>query len=345
MQNKNLLLTGVAAVLLAGCSTTHQSSGDFEQTEFVTAEMQQEEKVKVVEVPVPVAQPYFKKIPKNMIKAKKVSPEKAISNARKSSLHKSTPEGFLNAMQVFDYMPGALYEIYGSPGYITSILLKPGENVIEKATGDAKFWEMGETSMGAGRDRRTVLILRPQKAGLKTNMMVTTDQRIYMLEVRSLPKGVYNASVSWHYPGDDFKELTKKVAHSAMLEEQVVAGNVNIHDLNYDFSIEAISGGEPEWMPEEAFDDGLKTYIRFSNDLGTTKAPVLYVMSEEGKAEIVNYRVRGNFYVIDRLIKVAELRMGKGSPKIVRVTRKESKSFFGRLAGGNKRTQTGGYND
>ncbi len=347
MLSKKILFIGAALLSLSACETIDGVVGDFKQTQFVSAFAESDKEVEYVKVPVPVAKPYFKKLPdisKHMVKAKRVNPDVAIKDARKASLQKSTPDGFINAMQVFDYMPGALYEIYASPGYITSIVLKPGEELISKTAGDTVRWIMGETATGSGRDRRTVLVVKPLKPNLSTNMMITTDQRIYMIESKSVKGGVYNASVTWNYPHDDFKDMKQRAVSSAIKEEQVVAGNINLHDLNYDFSIETTKGSEPDWKPIEAFDDGLKTYIRFANNLGTTKAPVLYILSEEGKAEIVNYRVRGNFYVIDRLINVAELRIGTKSPKIVRITRQKSKSFFGRMLDGSSYGSNRGLN-
>ena len=338
---------GAAALLLSGCESSSLFGGGYSQTEFVTAAVEKEGKVEYVPVPVPVPKPYLKQLPdinEKMVKANKVTPEKAIEDARQAALQKSTPDGFINAMQVFDYMPGALYEIYASPGYITSIILKPGEKLIAKTAGDTVRWIMGETTMGAGPDERTVLILKPVRPDLSTNMMITTDQRIYVLEARSVDGGVYNASVSWNYPHDDFKDLEKSAKRRSIDEEQVVAGNVNIHDLNYDYSIESSEGSKPKWFPVEAFDDGRKTYIRFSNDLGVTKAPVLYVLSDDLEPEIVNYRVRGNFYVIDRIIDAAELRMGTKSPQVVRITRKEGGSIFGGLFRSTGTRQRGGYN-
>lgn len=346
MPNKKVLLAGVAVLTLSGCVTTQPPADSYEQTHFVTAAVEKGDHVEYVPVPVPVPKPYFKKLPdisESMVKANRVSPEKAIEDARKAALQKSTPDGFINAMQVFDYMPGALYEIYASPGYLTSIVLKPGENLIAKTAGDTVRWIMGETTMGADRDQRTVLIVKPLKPGLSTNMMITTDQRIYMIEVKSVKGGVYNASVTWNYPHDDFRDLEKKAVNSALQEEQIVAGQVNIHDLNYDYAIETVRGSEPAWVPVETFDDGYKTYIRFENNLGTTKAPVLYVLADNGDTEIVNYRVRGNFYVIDRIIKTAELRMGTDSPQIVRITKQAPRSFWGRFLEGSG-PENNGYN-
>ena len=347
MENKKMFFIGVTALLLSGCESVRIFDGAYGQTEFKTAEIEKEGKIEYVPVPIPVSKPYLKKLPEidgKMILANKITPEQAIEDARKAALQKSTPGGFINAMQVFDYMPGALYEIYASQGYITSIILKPGERLIAKTAGDTVRWIVGETTMGSGSEESTVLVLKPVKSDLSTNMMITTDQRIYVLEVRSIDGGVYNASVSWNYPHDDFKDLATSAKRHAAREEQVIAGNVNIHDLNYDYSIENVQGSKPKWYPVEAFDDGRKTYIRFSNDLGTTRAPVLYVLSSDGDTEIVNYRVRGNFYVIDRLVDAVELRMGTKSQQIVRITRHKSGSVFGGFFKSPGSRSSGGYN-
>ncbi|MFP4387206.1 MAG: P-type conjugative transfer protein TrbG [Alphaproteobacteria bacterium] len=349
-KTRKILCVSAVALMLQGCVVTQQLESlqsSFDQTHFVTAKIEKKNKVDYIPVPIPVAKPYVKKLPdveETMVKAKKVSPEKVIEDARKAALQKSTPDGFINAMQVFDYMPGALYEIYSSPGYITSIVLKPGENLIAKTAGDTVRWIMGETMMGAGKDQRVVLLVKPLKPNLSTNMMITTDQRIYMLEAKSMEGGVYNASVTWNYPHDDFDDLKQKAINTAIQEEQIVAGQVNLNDLNYDYDIEVAKGKEPDWMPVETFDDGYKTYIRFSNNLGTTKAPVLYVLADNGDTEIVNYRVRGNFYVIDRIIKKAELRLGTKYPRIVHITRQEKGNVFANLFKGSG-YKSSGYNE
>ena len=69
-----------------------------------------------------------------------------------------------------------------------------------------------------------------------------------------------------------------------------------------------------------AFDDGAKTYIEFPPNLGTAEAPPLFVIGGSGQAQLVNYRVKGRYYEIDRLIEAAELRLGEDPQTIVRIT-------------------------
>jgi Conjugal transfer protein len=71
---------------------------------------------------------------------------------------------------------------------------------------------------------------------------------------------------------------------------------------------------------------GRQTFITFPETLGSTEAPPLFVLSETGEAQLVNWRKQGNVYVVDRLFDRAELRLGGERPgersRVVRIERK-----------------------
>ena len=71
----------------------------------------------------------------------------------------------------------------------------------------------------------------------------------------------------------------------------------------------SIAGDRPDWRPLAAFDDGKQVYIEMPDNL--IEAPPLHVIGDEG-LEAVNYRIRGKYYIVDRLFKKAELRLGSG---------------------------------
>ena len=97
-----------------------------------------------------------------------------------------------------------------------------------------------------------------------------------------------------------------------------VSTGIAIEQLQFNYRI---SGDTPAWRPLRAFDDGRQTWIEFPADLATGEAPPLFVLGDKGKAELVNYRVAGRYYVIDRLFAAAELRLGAKRQKIVRINR------------------------
>jgi type IV secretion system protein VirB9 len=51
------------------------------------------------------------------------------------------------------------------------------------------------------------------------------------------------------------------------------------------------------------------------------EAPVLFVLASSGDVQVVNYRVRNDYYVVDRLFERAELRLGQKDQEIVRIAR------------------------
>ena len=110
--------------------------------------------------------------------------------------------GYFNAVQVFPYSPGALYQIYASPGQITDIALEPGEQLIGSgplAAGDTVRWIVGDTESGNGDTRRVHIMVKPTRPAIETNLVVNTDRRTYLIELRSREKP-YMPSVSWFYP-------------------------------------------------------------------------------------------------------------------------------------------------
>jgi len=46
----------------------------------------------------------------------------------------------------------------------------------------------------------------------------------------------------------------------------------------------------------------------------------------DGGNELVNYRTRGNYYIVDRLFSAAELRLGSDPQQIVRITRTDAEA-------------------
>jgi type IV secretion system protein VirB9 len=104
--------------------------------------------------------------------------------------------------------------------------------------------------------------------------------------------------------------------------DQVVAKNVNAADLNFRYEIE---GDRPHWRPVRAFDDGEQVFIQFPEAIAQGEAPPLFVLSRDGKPELVNYRMRGIYYVVDRLFSAAELRLGEKRQSVVRILRTELK--------------------
>ena len=175
------------------------------------------------------------------------------------------------------------------------------------------------TSGGAGsgdkESKRTHLLVKPFADGLTTNLVITTNRRTYHLRLASTAATAM-AGISWTYPQDDLIALKRQA--EAARATALVTSALDIARLNFDY---AISGDRPPWRPLRAFDDGRKTFIEFPPALAHGDAPPLFALGSDGKAELVNYRQRERYYIVDRLFGVAELRLGLKKQEIVRITR------------------------
>jgi type IV secretion system protein VirB9 len=92
--------------------------------------------------------------------------------------------------------------------------------------------------------------------------------------------------------------------------------------LNFAYEI---SGDNPAWRPLRAFDDGQKVYLQFPADISQNELPPLFIVSAKNQAELVNYRVRAPFYIVDRLFDQAELRLGGKNEIKVRIERQDAR--------------------
>jgi type IV secretion system protein VirB9 len=172
---------------------------------------------------------------------------------------------------------------------------------------------IGDTTSGAGAAKRTHILVKPIGPGLHTNLVITTDHRVYLLAVEST-SGQGMAAISWTYPQDELIAL--KAAEAAARAAAPVAAGIAVDRLNFNYRIE---GDHAPWTPVRAFDDGTQTFIEFPPSVGTGEIPPLFVIGSSGRAELVNYRQSGSYYVVDRLFSVAELRIGEKRQLVVRI--------------------------
>ncbi len=82
-----------------------------------------------------------------------------------------------------------------------------------------------------------------------------------------------------------------------------------------------IEGDDPAWRPLCAFDDEQKVFIEMPRGISQGELPPLFVLGADGKSELVNYRVRQTYDVVDRLFGAAELRLGGEHQQVVRIGR------------------------
>lgn len=275
--------------------------------------------IAVVEVPKTLPLPGQMK-PLSNTPAGKPTPEPAseqvrVTRANAEARIAPTLEGYVNAIQVWPYTDGALYQLYAAPGRVTVIALQPGEELVTIAAGDTVRWIVGDTASGTGGEQRVNVLVKPVRSGLKTNLVITTSRRTYLLELTSTEKA-WMASASWEYPKDQLLALQRQ-AQAVPVDTGLALENIR---FRY-----AISGDSPPWKPRQVFDDGEKVYIQFPAGIAQGELPPLFVIGAAGDGQLVNYRFRAPYYIVDRLFGAAELRLGGDKGDVVRIERTDGR--------------------
>jgi P-type conjugative transfer protein TrbG len=249
-------------------------------------------------------------------RAKAASPAVVrVRTANRAATQEPNARAFVNAVQIYPFSDGVLYRLYAAPERVTDIVLQPGEAVISVAAGDTVRWTVGDTTSGSGETTRVHILVKPFAAGLSTNLIITTDRRAYHVQLEST-SATAMAALSWTYPQDELIAI-RRAAEQERSATPVATG-LAVEQLYFGY---AISGDNPPWRPLRAFDDGRQTYIEFPASIAVGEAPPLFVLGADGEAQLVNYRVAGRFYVVDRLFDAAELRLGAKKQAVVRITR------------------------
>jgi type IV secretion system protein VirB9 len=251
-----------------------------------------------------------------------LAPEQVLAQANRKASQSPQASDYFNAIVEYPFEPGTLYQVFAAPMRVTDIALEPGEKILgQPASGDVVRWVLAVgRSMDHGQDEQHVYI-KPTRPELETNVAINTDRRTYFLELHSYPDA-YMAAVTWHYPQDDLAHLQAE-ADAAWLQGKSAAPVVSLDALNFNYTIRVVRGA-PVWTPVQAFDDGRRTFIRLPRAMLVREAPVLFVL-RDSETQLVNYRVKGDTYVVDRLIDSAELRVGQQDQEVVRVERAPSK--------------------
>jgi P-type conjugative transfer protein TrbG len=325
MRIPSLTIPLLAFVSLAACSTWKPPAISYDNTpRQAVLQADPPKPVQIVELPKPLPLPgQLKPLPgAKTAPVDPADPHVRVEEANGAARVQPTRAGYINAMQVYPFSDGALYQVYAAPGQITDIALAAGEQLVGAgpvAAGDTVRWVIGDTESGTGPTKRMHILVKPTRADLVTNLVINTDRRTYHLELRSTEK-TYMASVSWAYAQDQLIALRRQ--NTAADAAAPVATGVDINALNFRYRIE---GDNPAWRPLRAFDDGRQVFIAFPTGIGHGEMPPLWVIGPEGGAELVNYRIQGNHMIVDRLFAAAELRLGGEYQKKVRIVRTDGR--------------------
>jgi type IV secretion system protein VirB9 len=196
------------------------------------------------------------------------------------------------------YNPNELYRYFGHYTYQGFIEFEAGETINTISMGNPTLW-LVETL-----DNR--IFLKPVgEDNSETNMTVLSSKRVYHFElVAKEAMGLNDKDlifvVKFSYPDDKDKNLVE-FAKTPPSDEP------DMRDLsNYNFNYQYT--GEKTIAPSKVFDDGVFTYFQFNSK--NSEVPAIYSVDSEGFESLVNYRIAGNYMIVEKVAPQYSLRNG-----------------------------------
>jgi type IV secretion system protein TrbG len=219
------------------------------------------------------------------------NPLTAITQATRRATLAPTAQAFVRGVLQFPYRPGAIYRIDVAVTGTTHLSFPAGERILVYGGLRPTDWFVQRVD-GEGLQEASHLLITPQERQRRGRLTIVTSKGVYYLDLRSHEE-VGVTGVIWHHP-----EAAVRAPR----------GRAEIVHRGYTVTVES---GAPAWVPaaEAIWDAGGKTYIQAPAIMAHLSAPVIYVRHGAAR-HLVNYRLRGTLFVIDRLAQAFELRLG-----------------------------------
>ena len=209
------------------------------------------------------------------------------------------------------------------PGLAVSDLqFEPGEEILSYTMGDSERWLVSEVLYAAPGDTTPHMSIRPTENGLNTNMVIYTTKRTYSLVLEATKETQTNL-FGFYYPYQGFVKHAKKMPAKNKMRQNQSSGNsakhparknqtnINVDEIQFNWAWDG--NDNLPWYPEVVFDDGEKTFIGLdSKKVKASELPVFFVLGESEENEIVNYRYRAPYIIVDHIFENGVLLRGVG---------------------------------
>lgn len=195
------------------------------------------------------------------------------------------------------YQPDEVYKFTGHYRYQTSIEFGRDEEIKTISMGDSTAWMVNPSGYR--------LFLKPVEQDATTNMTLITNKRTYLFELHASETDDIN---------DPNMVFVMRFVYSDGGDSQTLSRYLDSApepDLENDgakFNRDYTMSGSEEIAPIRIFDDGEFTFFQFRDK--NAEVPAFFWVDEQGNDNILNYRTRGNYIVVERVVNRYTLRHG-----------------------------------
>lgn len=207
----------------------------------------------------------------------------------------SRPIQLDHRVRVVMYQPDQVYRFIGHYRFESAIEFAPDEEIRTISMGDSTAWMMNPSG--------NLLFLKPIEQNATTNMTLITTKRTYLFELHAEEASDIDAKdmtfiMRFIYPGEGDMQT---VSHYL---DSVPDTSLNPGKYNFKYAI----SGPDTIAPIRIFDDGQFTYFKFRDK--NAEVPAFFQVDDHGDESLINYRVRGDYIVVERVAKRFTLRHG-----------------------------------
>ena len=250
-------------------------------------------------------------------KGKTLAVKKEYSTSGNPNYISGKKEAIKKISAIFNYAEDNSYQIFLKEDFITTIKLEANEDILYIAGGNIEGVMLVQTR--GGNDGSSLVYIKPLFEDLDTNIVITTDKRVYYFDVKT-SKTMFNPMIRFNYPME--REIVAYTNESAVarINNPITMADIEakkyettpyipttvIKDANYEIR------DNNDISPDLVYNDGLKTYVRLKK--GIQEMPILEVLGEDGKPEKVNQRIEEKdgykFFIVDKLFDKGQTKLG-----------------------------------
>lgn len=210
-------------------------------------------------------------------------------------------------VEFVNYDENEVYSIHAVNGLISTVIFAPGEEVLSYGSGFSTAWEFAS--------RGNHFFLKPKGKQGTTNLVVVTNKRTYMFEVRlGWNRKTATYRLTFRYPQDAIAQAQAEAEQNkvnALLNQNELSkdsSDVSSKAKNFHYTMNFGSDSSSKVIaPSEAFDDGQFTYLKFAQ---AVDFPAVYRVIDDDNEGLLNSHVEGDYLVIHGIYDRLRLRAG-----------------------------------
>jgi type IV secretion system protein VirB9 len=211
------------------------------------------------------------------------------------ALQEPRPIATDSRIRTLRFSPNEVYQFIGHYGYQSTIEFGADEKIQTVSIGDSLAWMVNPSG--------NRLFLKPIEQNALTNMTVITDKHSYLFELHAEETTDIRSEqmvfvVRFIYPQSDANAV-EFTQYEALPDLERDADK-----YNFNYTIR----GSTVVEPIRIFDDGNWTYFEFRDQ--NAEVPAFFHVDGAGNEQLINFRKRGNYIVVERVSPRFTLRRG-----------------------------------